>query len=116
MTLGPGMKLAFLARYAVNQRGFDRLADWPPFRQGACRIAPVIDIDTAAARPLGELDRSRQAGFLLDDLGNGATRDYNNRVERFPDQFIARSFGFRRGEFFQAEAGSRSTVQIKVES
>ncbi len=46
---------------------------------------------------------------------NGAVRDYHNLIERFPDQFIARSFGFERAEFFQAEAGSRSAVQVKVE-
>ncbi len=45
---------------------------------------------------------------------NGATRDYNNLVERFPDQFIAQAFGFERAEFFQADAGSRAAVQVKV--
>ncbi len=45
---------------------------------------------------------------------NGATRDYNNRVERFPDQFIAQSFGFERADFFQAEAGSRGAVRVEI--
>lgn len=45
---------------------------------------------------------------------NGATRDYNNRVERFPDQLIANSFGFGRGEFFQAEQDARAPAEISL--
>ncbi|MEM9532825.1 MAG: LemA family protein [Pseudomonadota bacterium] len=45
---------------------------------------------------------------------NGATRDYNNRVERFPDQLIANSFGFNRGEFFQAEQDARAPAEVNL--
>ena len=39
---------------------------------------------------------------------NGAVRDLNDGVQRVPDVFVARAFGFSGAEFFQAEAGSRS--------
>jgi hypothetical protein len=29
-----------------------------------------------------------------------------------PDTFVARAFGFRGAEFFQAEAGSRDAVKV----
>ncbi len=34
---------------------------------------------------------------------NGSVRDYNTHLQRFPDLFIARAFGFRAAEFFAAE-------------
>ena len=34
---------------------------------------------------------------------NGAVNLYNNRLQRFPDLLVARSFAFREAEFFDAE-------------
>jgi LemA protein len=34
---------------------------------------------------------------------NGAVRDYNTRIQHFPDLLLAGPFGFRPSEFFQAE-------------
>ena len=34
---------------------------------------------------------------------NGAVRDYNTRIQHFPDLLLAGPFGFRPFEFFQAE-------------
>ena len=34
---------------------------------------------------------------------NGAVRDYNTRIQHFPDLLLAGPFGFRASEFFQAE-------------
>ena len=39
---------------------------------------------------------------------NGAVRDYNDAIQRFPALLIAPVFGFRAAEFFQAEAGGRA--------
>lgn len=41
---------------------------------------------------------------------NGAVRDYNTRVEQFPDRLLAQTFGFEQAEFFQAQAGARAPV------
>jgi LemA protein len=46
---------------------------------------------------------------------NGATRDFNNRVERFPDQLVAKSFGFKSAEFFQAESHARGAVKVALD-
>jgi LemA protein len=35
---------------------------------------------------------------------NGAVRELNDGVQRFPDLLIAKSFGFRQAEFFEAAA------------
>ena len=45
---------------------------------------------------------------------NGAVRDYNDGTQRVPDAFIARAFGFKDAEFFQAEAGSRDAVEVEM--
>ena len=37
---------------------------------------------------------------------NGATRNYNIRVETFPSNLVARLFSFPLGEFFQVEAAT----------
>lgn len=39
---------------------------------------------------------------------NGAVRQLNTRIERFPDLIVARLAGFRRGEFFEAAATERT--------
>jgi LemA protein len=43
---------------------------------------------------------------------NGAVRDYNTAIERFPDMFVARPFGFEGAEFFQAAEGERAAVSV----
>jgi LemA protein len=46
---------------------------------------------------------------------NGAVRDLNDGVQRFPDVFIARSFGFSSAEFYQAQDEDRQAVQVKLQ-
>jgi LemA protein len=43
---------------------------------------------------------------------NGAVRDLNDGVQRVPDVFIARSFGFTPAEFYQARDEERSAVRV----
>lgn len=45
---------------------------------------------------------------------NGAVRDYNNAVERFPDHFVAGAMGFNIANFFQAEEGSRGAARVSL--
>lgn len=47
---------------------------------------------------------------------NGAVRDYNIRVERFPDLIAARFFNFGPADFFQAEESARDRVRIGADS
>jgi len=46
---------------------------------------------------------------------NGAVRDYNDGTQRVPDVLVARAFGFKGAEFFQAEAGSRDAVKVEMQ-
>lgn len=46
---------------------------------------------------------------------NGAVRDLNDGVQRFPDVFIARSCGFSSAEFYQAQDEDRPAVQVKLQ-
>jgi len=39
---------------------------------------------------------------------NGAVRNYNTRIESFPDLLIARGFGFTQREYFQLESGAEA--------
>ncbi|TDU31330.1 LemA protein [Panacagrimonas perspica] len=43
---------------------------------------------------------------------NGSVRQYNTRRDQFPDLLVARLFSFQQGEFFAAEADSRSAPGV----
>ncbi len=45
---------------------------------------------------------------------NGATREFNTRVERFPDQLVATSFGFSSAEYFQAQTDARAPAEVDL--
>lgn len=45
---------------------------------------------------------------------NGAVRDYNTRLESFPDLVVARLTGFRAREFFSAEADALKAVKVRL--
>ena len=45
---------------------------------------------------------------------NGAVRDLNDAIQRFPDLVIARAFGFAAADFFQADAQSRPAVSLEM--
>ncbi|GAB2505286.1 LemA family protein [Arenimonas alkanexedens] len=47
---------------------------------------------------------------------NGAVRDNNDGVQRVPDLFVARGFGFAAAEFFEADADAAQAPRIGVES
>ena len=44
---------------------------------------------------------------------NGNVRDFNIKIEVFPNNLIANSLGFKKYEFFQAEEGEKQNVQVK---
>jgi LemA protein len=46
---------------------------------------------------------------------NGAVRDFNDGIQRFPALLIAGAFGFRGAEFFQAEDGSQQAPIVELE-
>ncbi len=45
---------------------------------------------------------------------NGAVREMNDGVQRFPDQLIARPFGFKEAEFFEAGDDSRAAPRLEM--
>ncbi len=45
---------------------------------------------------------------------NGAVRDYNTSIERFPDMLIANSAGFTANEFFSADESDRAAVPVEL--
>jgi LemA protein len=47
---------------------------------------------------------------------NGAVRDYNTAIQRVPDMFIARGFGFTESEFYQAGNEDRPAVKVDLSS
>jgi LemA protein len=47
---------------------------------------------------------------------NGAVRDYNTSLERFPGMLVAHAAGFTPHEFFSAEEGDRGAVKVELES
>jgi hypothetical protein len=45
---------------------------------------------------------------------NGAVRDLNDAVQRFPDLFVARAAGFAAADFFQAADEARGAVAVEL--
>jgi LemA protein len=45
---------------------------------------------------------------------NGAVRDLNDGIQRVPDLLVARTFGFRDAEFFQADDAGRVAVKVEL--
>jgi len=44
---------------------------------------------------------------------NGNVRDFNIKIEVFPNNLVANMLGFKKFEFFQAEEKERQNVQVK---
>ena len=44
---------------------------------------------------------------------NGNARDFNIKIEVFPNNLVAGMLGFKKFDFFQAEAAERENVQVK---
>ena len=72
-----------------------------------------------ASEGFGELHRSL-AG-LEEDISqarryyNAVVRDYNTRIGQVPTNVVARSFGFREREFFQAADDERLAPSVRLE-
>jgi LemA protein len=43
---------------------------------------------------------------------NAVVRDYNTRIGQVPTNLVARTFGFREREFFEAEIGEREAPRV----
>ncbi len=47
---------------------------------------------------------------------NGAVRDYNTSIQRFPDTLVAHATGFEETEFFSADESDRPVVNVELSS
>ncbi len=47
---------------------------------------------------------------------NGAVRDYNTALQRFPDMIVAHTGGFTPTEFFSADENERNAVKVELGS
>lgn len=45
---------------------------------------------------------------------NGAVRELNDGVQRFPDLLIATAFGFQQAEFFEAPTGAETAPKLEM--
>ncbi len=45
---------------------------------------------------------------------NGAVRDYNTSIQRFPDMLVANAGGFSESEFFHADDNERAPVAVEL--
>jgi LemA protein len=44
---------------------------------------------------------------------NGAVRELNTMVESFPSSFVARRYGFKQAEYYEADEAARALPQVK---
>ncbi|MDO8501335.1 MAG: LemA family protein [Gemmatimonadaceae bacterium] len=47
---------------------------------------------------------------------NGAVRDFNTAIQRFPDMLVAHAAGFTESEFFHADDEDRAVVKVELPS
>lgn len=47
---------------------------------------------------------------------NGAVRDFNTTIQRFPDMLVAHAGGFAETEFFAAAGDEREAVKVEMQS
>jgi LemA protein len=73
---------------------------------------PELKADRNFAQLQQELVETEEQLQYARRFYNGAVRDLADGIQRVPDAFIARAFGFRGAEFFQADAGSRDAVKV----
>jgi LemA protein len=68
----------------------------------------------------GFLGLQRDLSRIEDDIANArryynaVVRDFNTRQEVFPANLLAGLLGFHRRSFFQAEAGERGSVSVRL--
>ncbi len=65
-------------------------------------------------------DLSTQLTKVEDDIANarkyynGAVRVYNNKVQMFPSNIVAKIFGYKSKEMFKANADERENVKVEL--
>ncbi|MBU2025922.1 LemA family protein, partial [Patescibacteria group bacterium] len=65
------------------------------------------------------LDLQKQLSQIEDEVQksrryyNGNVRDFNTKIQIFPNNLVAPIFGFKQFDFFQADAKEKENVQVK---
>ena len=75
---------------------------------------PDLKANQNFAQLQGELVKVEEQLQYARRFYNGAVRDYNDGMQRFPDLLVAKMGGFTDVAFFQAEADSRSAVKLEL--
>lgn len=88
---------------------------------GARRLLAVAESYPELKADRNFLELQKQLTEIEDHLQharrfyNGAVRQYNTRVESFPDLLVARVFRFGEADFFGAAEDARSPVQVRLD-
>lgn len=46
---------------------------------------------------------------------NGTVRDYNNKIEVFPNNIIAKIFGIKTSKMFEASDSEKGNIKVKLD-
>ena len=76
---------------------------------------PDLKANQNFAQLQGELVKVEEQLQYARRFYNGAVRDYNDGMQRFPDLLVAKLGGFDDVAFFQAEADSRAAVKLELQ-
>lgn len=74
---------------------------------------PDLKANQNFARLQGDLVKVEEQLQYARRFYNGAVRDYNDGMQRFPDLLVAKMGGFTDVAFFQAEADSRAAIKLE---
>jgi LemA protein len=93
--------------YAAHERGvFEEVTQARVALQRAASPSASASAGTALDAALGRLFAARR-------YYNATVLAYNSQIQTFPSVLLARPFGFREREFFDAEDEARAPVEVE---
>jgi len=81
--------------------------------QIAVEAYPDLKANTNVAQLMDELSDTENKIQAARRFYNGMVRDFNTKIETFPNNMIAGMLKFKAYEYFEAEAGERENVEVK---
>lgn len=88
--------------------------------QGINRLMAIVEAYPNLKANENFKDLSQQLTKVEDDIANsrkyynGSVRIFNNKVQMFPSNIIARMLGFKEQKMFEASEEERKNIQVKL--
>ena len=110
----------------IRNSAYDKMSDGEKIKtnnelsEGITKIMALAESYPELKASENFKDLSNQLSKVEDDIANarkyynGTVRVYNNKVEMFPSNIMAKLFGYKSKEMFEADADERENVKVKL--